>query len=108
MTSAAREQLLKGLYRFVRAEPLNDVTDRGLLKAFAAGGDEAAFAAPVRRHGAMLLAVCRRVLRDWHDAEDAVQATFLVLARKARSVRWHDSVGGWLFRVAHRLALKMR
>ena len=62
----------------------------------------------VRRHGPMVLGLCRRVLGHRHDAEDAFQAAFQVLARKAGAVGWQDSVGGWLFRVASRLALKMR
>ena len=60
----------------------------------------------VARHGPMVLAVCRGVLRDPHDAEDAFQATFLILARKAGSLRVGDSLGGWLHRVAHRVAVE--
>jgi RNA polymerase sigma factor (sigma-70 family) len=86
------------------AEP----TDRQLLEGFAARRDEAAFAELVRRHGPMVLGVARRVLHDLHDAEDVFQATFLVLARKAGSVAWQESVAGWLFPVAFRLALKSR
>jgi RNA polymerase sigma factor (sigma-70 family) len=82
-------------------------TDRQLLERFAAHREEWAFAVLVERHGPAVLAVCRHLL-DAHDADDAFQATFLVLARKARSVAWHESVGGWLHAVAHRIALKAR
>src|SRR5947208_15704218 len=81
-------------------------TDGQLLTHFVATRDEASFAALVRRHGPMVLGVCRRVLHDAHDAEDAFQATFLVLARKAGSVVKRESVGCWLYGVAHRTALE--
>ena len=82
--------------------------DRDLLTHFAGGKDEAAFAALVRRHGAMVLAAARRVLGNAHDAEDVCQATFLLLAKKASSSRWGISVAPWLHRTAHLLALKAR
>jgi RNA polymerase sigma factor (sigma-70 family) len=85
------------------AEP----SDRHLLEGFATLRDEAAFAALVQRHGGMVLGVARRVLGHEQDAEDAFQATFLILARKARLIR-QDSVGAWLHQVAHRVALKAR
>jgi RNA polymerase sigma factor (sigma-70 family) len=81
-------------------------TDGQLLGRFVAGRDEASFAALVRRHGPMVLGVCRRVLRDYHDAEDAFQATFLILARKAASVVRRESVGCWLYQVAYHTALE--
>jgi RNA polymerase sigma factor (sigma-70 family) len=84
--------------------PANNLSDRDLLRRFAAARDEAAFAALVERHGPMVLGVCRRLLRQEQDAEDAFQATFLVLAKRAGTVRWHDSAGGWLYATARRVA----
>ena len=83
-------------------------TDGQLLERLLTWREEAAFEALVRRHGPMVLGVCRRVLHDAHDAEDACQATFLVLARKAASIRRPGAVGSWLHGVAHRVALKAK
>lgn len=77
-----------------------------LLERFASRRDEAAFTALVALHGPMVLATCRGVLRDMNDAEDAFQATFLVLVKKAGVLRVIDSLGGWLYRVAFRMALQ--
>src|SRR5262249_11635454 len=84
------------------------LTDGQLLERFLSRREEAAFEALVRRHGPMVLGVCRRLLRCDHDAEDAFQATFLVLVRKAASVVPRELVGNWLYGVAHRTALKAR
>jgi RNA polymerase sigma factor (sigma-70 family) len=82
--------------------------DRELLLRFILRRDEGAFAALVRRHGPMVLGVCRRILRHDQDAEDAFQATFLVLARKARGVRNREAVASWLHAVAFRTAQQVR
>jgi RNA polymerase sigma factor (sigma-70 family) len=83
-----------------------DQTDGQLLERFVSCKEEAPFAALVQRHGGVVLGVCRRVLGDEHDAEDAFQATFLVLAKKAGSIRKRASVGSWLYGVAYRIALR--
>jgi RNA polymerase sigma factor (sigma-70 family) len=92
----------------VPAAESNPTTDRDLLDRFARHGDQQAFAALVRRHGPSVLGVCRRVLRDPHAAEDAFQATFLVLARKAHTIAQPEALGSWLYGVALRVACKAR
>ena len=89
---------------------LAGLSDGQLLERFAARGDGEAFAAIVARHGAMVLSVCRSALgpRDAADAEDAFQATFLVLVRRAGSFPLHGSLAGWLYRVARRVARQAR
>ncbi|MBL8798696.1 MAG: sigma-70 family RNA polymerase sigma factor, partial [Planctomycetia bacterium] len=82
--------------------------DQHLLQAYTARRDPAAFADLVRKHGPLVLGVCRRVLHDTHDAEDAFQATFLVLVRKAGSIRKREAVASWLYGVAYRLASKLK
>lgn len=84
------------------------MTDGQLLEGFISRRNESALAALVRRHGPMVWGVCRRVLHNHHDAEDAFQATFLVLVRKASSVVPREMVGNWLYGVAYQTALKAR
>ena len=85
---------------------LASLPDGELLERFLAGGDEAAFTALVERHGPMVLGTCRAVLRDADAAEDAFQATFLVLVCKARSIRGRGALASWLYQVAHRIAIQ--
>ncbi|HEY7311574.1 MAG TPA: sigma-70 family RNA polymerase sigma factor [Gemmataceae bacterium] len=92
----------------ISAPTTDALSDRQLLEQYAHRCDEGAFTALVRRHGAMVLGVCHRLLRDAHAAEDAFQATFLVLARRAGSMDWSESIGGWLHAVACRVARKAR
>ena len=98
---------LRYLCTLYRVGVVGDLTDGQLLERFVAGRDESAeagFAALVERHGPMVLRVCRQILGDAHDAEDAFQATFLVLARRAGSVRKRESVASWLYGIAQRVA----
>jgi RNA polymerase sigma factor (sigma-70 family) len=88
--------------------PVGEGTDGQLLARFLAGGDEVVFEAIVRRHGPMVYRVCWRVLQQQQDAEDAFQATFLVLARKPGAVRKRASLASFLHGVAHRVALKAK
>ncbi len=83
------------------------LSDHELLRRYAATQDESAFEALVARYGPLVVATCRAVLRHQFDVEDAFQATFLVLARKAGSVRAADALGGWLHRVAYRAAVQL-
>src|SRR4051794_15981546 len=87
---------------------VGDQTDGELIRRFIDERDEVAFTTLVRRHGPAVLGVCRRVLGDLNDAEDAFQATFLVLVRKAGSIATPALLGNWLYGVAYRTALEAK
>ncbi len=113
MAGESTRSLLEQVDVLFRAGATAGVSDGRLLERFAArersdNGAEAAFAAIVDRHGAMVLRACQRVLGDEHAAQDAAQATFLVLARRAGAIGRVDSIGGWLHAVALRVAAKER
>src|SRR5580704_11760723 len=84
------------------------ITDGQLLDAFVHHKDDAALAVLVRRHGPMVWGVCCRLLRSHQDAEDAFQATFLILVQKAATLPDKEMVGNWLYGVAHQTAVRMR
>jgi RNA polymerase sigma factor (sigma-70 family) len=105
--AGAPASLLRHVHQLIANHTIGQLTDRQLLERFAAQRDEAAFALLVRRHGPMVLGLCRRLLGHEQDAEDAFQAVFLILARKAGSIRQAD-VGGFLYRVAYHLAVRAR
>jgi RNA polymerase sigma factor (sigma-70 family) len=100
--------VMKSLQQLFHQGTLTCFDDRQLLEQFVTRRDEAAFAALVALHGPLVLGVCNRILRDQHDIEDAFQATFLVLVRRASSIRDPGRLGPWLHGVARRVALRAR
>ena len=111
MTNDPRSALLQQFRILFESGTVAGLTDGQLLERFLTSrgeGGEVAFAALVARHGPMVLGVCRRALADPNDAADAFQATFLVLVKKARSVRVDDSLGRWLYGVSRRVAGRAR
>jgi RNA polymerase sigma factor (sigma-70 family) len=100
--------LLRQLRKLVGAQTASRLTDHHLLEQFLTRRDESAFSALVQRHGPGVLSLCRGLLHHLQDAEDVFQATFLVLARKAGSIRKRESLASWLYGVARRLASKAR
>src|SRR5689334_18443336 len=100
---SAQHPLLRFLRRFAGGGAASLTGDADLLRRFVQDGDRSAFELLLWRHGPMVLHVCRAVLHDAHDAEDAFQAAFLVLARKAGSIGRREALGAWLYRVARRL-----
>src|SRR5271155_948574 len=103
MTTDTLNALLRHLRLTSDADCWTEISDGALLEVFSARGEESAFAELIGRHGPMVLGTCRRVLGNLHDAEDAFQATFAVLARQAATLR-RDNLGGWLHCVAARTA----
>src|SRR5215471_11825858 len=104
MARAPLSAFLGCLRRAVGRGPDLGLADAALLERFVSDGDAAAFELLVWRHGPMVLGVCRRLLGHEQDAEDAFQAAFLVLARRAGSVRKPESLASWLYGVAYRVA----
>src|SRR6266849_312455 len=108
MRNGQLDNVLRYIRSLLAAGQTRELPDRDLLERFVTRHDEAAFTAIVERHGPLVFGVCRRTLRSEHHAEDACQATFLVLARKAGSIRKRQSLGCWLYGVAYRVARKVR
>ena len=108
MATSQMSDVIQHLRRTVLLPDEAGLTDGQLLNVFTSRREESALAVLVRRHGPMVWGVCRRVLRNDHDAEDAFQATFLVLVRKAASLASPDLLANWLYGVAHQTALKAR
>jgi RNA polymerase sigma factor (sigma-70 family) len=108
MATRQVSEVFQHLRRAVALRDGAELTDGQLLEGYLSRRDEAALAALVHRHAPMVWGVCRRVLRSHHDAEDAFQATFLVLARKAAAIASRELLANWLYGVAHQTALKAR
>jgi RNA polymerase sigma factor (sigma-70 family) len=108
MATIPMGDVVQNLRRVALGQDDGALTDGHLLEGFLTRRDEAAFEALVRRHGPMVLGVCRRILGHAHDAEDAFQTTFLVLFRKATTLRTRATLGNWLYGVAYHTALKAR
>ena len=107
MDPGALERLVRSL-RTASEPSAGGLPDAQLLERFVAGRDEAAFELLLWRHEPMVRGVCRRLLRHTQDAEDAFQATFLALVRKAGSISKRQALSGWLYHVAYRIALRLR
>jgi len=108
MSKGTLDTLMQDLHRIAGFDALREHADADLLARFANHRDESAFAALVSRHGGLVFGVCKRMLPSVQDTEDAFQATFLTLARKADSISNKESLAAWLYRVAYRIALRVR
>jgi len=108
MANTQLRGVVNQLRRIVGRRCGSTLTDAQLLEDFVSRRDQASFEVLVWRHGAMVLSLCQRILRDSHEAEDAFQAAFLIFARKAKSIGKRAAVGSWLYKVAYRVALRLR
>src|SRR5436305_13255306 len=108
MAKQSLNSVLQDLRKAAAVQSYRGLPDRELLERFVGAREEAAFTVLIERHGPMVLGVCRRALPNFHDAEDACQATFLALARKAASVRKKASLSSWLHGVASRVAANQK
>jgi RNA polymerase sigma factor (sigma-70 family) len=108
MAETAPNPFLHHIRHLIGIDPAAGLTDGQLLERFLANRDETAVEVLVRRYGPLVFGVCRRVLHNSQAAEDAFQATFLILMRKAPTLLYHEPLGGWLYRVAFRLSLRAR
>src|SRR5262249_22519685 len=108
MANGQLRTVIHQLRRLVGGRSGCTLTDAQLLEEYIIPRDEAALEILVWRHGTMVLNLCQRVLHDTHEAEDAFQATFLVFARKAGSIGKREAIGSWLYKVAYRIALRLR
>src|SRR5262245_13323176 len=108
MAATQTGAVVRHIRELLSADARVNLPDAELLGRFTAARDEGAFAALVRRHGGLVLGVCRRVLGNHADAEDAFQATFLVLAKKAAAINRQAALPSWLYQVAYRVAVKAK
>jgi RNA polymerase sigma factor (sigma-70 family) len=108
MAEGAISAVVGGFERLMTSGGVTGLSEEQLLDRFVSLRDESAFEAIVLRHGPMVRGVCRRLLRDANDVDDAFQATFLVLARKANSLRRRERLGTWLYGVSYRIASRVR
>jgi len=108
MSTAQLSGVFRRIHKWAGLQERDACSDGQLMDRFVKNQDERAFEMLLKRHGPMVLGVCRRVLRQTHDVEDAFQATFLVFMRKASSIRSRETVGNWLYGVAFRTALKAK
>lgn len=108
MVASLKGLIVRDLQKLFSSGALAGLSDGQLVERHVDRREEAVFEVIVHRHGPMVWGVCRRVLRDHHDAKDAFQATFLVLARKASSILPREMVGNWLHGVAYQTAVRAR